>query len=277
MIGQAKRLYELNHIANLKSGNEEAGKLYAFSSGKGGVGKTFVSLNIAAALADKGKKVLVIDLDFNLSNINVLLNSVSQNQLHGYFAFDKQITDLIYKYKTNLHFIFGDSGAVDYPDITETMLYRLICDIKTKLAGNYDFIFFDLAPGANKNIITVLSLVDEIVLLTTPEPTSVMDSYVIAKLLKVNEIGKNINVIVNKAGVAQGKTAFQNLSEAVSHFLGSKVNYLGNITFDKEIMTSIIEQKPYYEYFPKGKSIAELSMLAEKLIKINHLVNNSQP
>ncbi len=277
MIGQAKRLYELNRIADISTTEKSPKKIYAVTSGKGGVGKTFVSLNVAMALAELGKKTLVIDLDFNLSNVNVLLNSASGNNLQKYFANQKSIEELIFEYHSNLHFIFGDSGEVDFPEVTEQMLYGFFRDIKNSIAENYDFILLDLSPGASNNVISVLKLSDEIILLTTPEPTSVMDSYVIVKLLKANEIGKEINVIVNKADKNSGEIAYQNLSQATTHFLETEVKYLGNIGLNENITQSIMEQKPFYKTYKSSKTAMELESLAQKLIKINHLVNNSQP
>ncbi len=275
MIGQAKRLYELNEIASAKFSKSKSGKILAFASGKGGVGKTFLSLNLAMALAERGKKILVIDLDFNLSNINVLVNSSSGNKLQKYFLNENSLPDLIFGYNANLHFIFGDSGINDYPEITGTALYKLFQDVKFNLANKYDFIFLDLSPGVNKNVLTVLTLVDEIILLTTPEPTSVMDSYVVIKLLKANGLDYPVNIIVNKADKTQGETAFQNLKQAVDHFLNFKVKFLGNISNSIEVTESIIEQKPFFEHYSGSPVKADLRRIAEKVNKINHVVNNS--
>ncbi len=275
MIGQAKRLYELNEIASAKFSKNKNGKILAFASGKGGVGKTFLSLNLAMALAERGKKILVIDLDFNLSNINVLVNSSSGNKLQKYFLNENSLSDLIFKYNANLHFIFGDSGINDYPEITATALYKLFQDVRYNLVNKYDFIFLDLSPGVNKNVLTVLTLVDEIILLTTPEPTSVMDSYVVIKLLKANGLDYPVNIIVNKADEMQGETAFQNLHQAVHHFLNFKVKFLGNVSNSAEVTESIVEQKPFFEHYSASPIIADLHRVAEKVNKINHVVNNS--
>jgi len=274
LIGQAKRLYELNEIAGSKLGKN--GKIFAFASGKGGVGKTFVSLNLAMALSSGGKKILVMDLDFNLSNINVLLNSSSGNKLQTYFTNEKSLPDLVYKYNKNLHFIFGDSGVADYPEITPTALYKLFQDIKFNLPHKYDFIFLDLPPGVNKNILTTLTLVDEIVLLTSPEPTSVMDSYVVIKSLKASGLDYPVNIIVNKAGKSQGETAFQNLYQAVNHFLKFPIKFLGNISNSADVTQSIMEQRPFFEHYTASPVYGELLSIAREVNKINHVVNNSQ-
>jgi len=275
LIGQAKRLYELNEIARLKYDKSESGKIVAFASGKGGVGKTFLSLNLAMALAERRKKILVIDLDFNLSNINVLINSSSGNKLQKYFLNEKSLSELIYGYNTNLHFIFGDSGISDYPEITETALYKLFQDVKYNLSVKYDFVFLDLSPGLNKNVLTALTLADEIILLTTPEPTSVMDSYVVVKMLKASGLDSPVNIIVNKADKTQAETAYGNLHQAVDHFLNFQIKYLGSVSNSAEVTESIIEQKPFFEHYSDSPVVADLRMIAEKVIKINHVVNNS--
>ena len=276
MIGQAERLYELNNLRRASVNKTQGCPIVAFTSGKGGTGKSFTSLNLAYALARVNKKVLVVDLDANLSNINIMLNVKSEITLYHFFRDQALLNELIYNYEPNLHFIFGDSGKTDHPLLDEGNIDYLF-DQLHEISNNYDYIFLDTAAGAGPDVISILARCTSTVIVTTPEPTSIMDAYVILKLLaKQNDkIGKHI--IVNKSSsLIEGKTSFENLNKASEHFLKQKLFLLGIIEFGEEVGKSILNQSLLIKNNTQSRIVKEIKVLAGNFVKIKHVANNNQ-
>ena len=272
MIGQAKRLIELNNLALDKS-VKKLKKIYAFSSGKGGTGKTFLSLNLAYAISRQNKKVLVIDLDANLSNANILLDVVATKTIYNFFTGIDSLKEIITEVETNFDFIFGDSGKTNYPNLTDNIVNKFFTQLAI-LEQEYDYIFLDLGAGADEQIFNFLLLADYNIIVTTPEPTSLMDAYVVLKLLKFRKyIGQKL-VIINKCkSESEGENTLKNLQSASEHFLKEKINCLGFISEDPTVNESIISQNLLTKYSPQSKISHQISRLAKQLFEFKHLAN----
>jgi len=242
MLGQAKRLFELNSLLAENKKNTKGANIISYSSGKGGTGKSFLSGNIAMELANAGKRVLLIDLDLNFSNLSTLFNVNSKKSIYHYLTYNKSLSDIIEKYNDNLHLILGESGKIDHPTLTIEKSDLLLSELKN-LSSGYDYIFIDTPSGIDNGTLNFLINSDEVIFVITPEPTSIMDSYVILKLLKANGANNSLKAIVNKCFTEdEGKVTFGNLEKAVKHFLKLNVNYLGKIDFSEEIIKSIQNQ-----------------------------------
>lgn len=242
MIGQAERLYELNSLIKGKERKNSNTRILTFSSGKGGTGKSFIAGNIGYQLSLLGLKVLLVDIDINFSNLNVLFNIKSKTNIYHYLTYNKSIDEVIYKYSENMDIIFGESGKIDHPEFTKEKADGLIKDLKNS-EFKYDYIIFDTPSGIDNGSIQLLLRSDEVIIVTTPEPTSVMDSYVILKMMKNNGSGCSNNVIVNKTfNSKEGIETFNNLDLALKHFLKINIKYLGEISFSEEIIKSIQNQ-----------------------------------
>ena len=267
MLGQAKRLFELNSLLSQTKVEKKGAKIISFSSGKGGTGKSFLSGNIAFTLAEAGKKVLLIDLDLNFSNLSTLFNINSKNSIYHYLTYNKSLSDIIEKFNNNLHLIFGESGKIDHPILTAEKSDLLLSELKN-LSTEYDYIFIDTPSGIDNGTLNFLINSDEVILVVTPEPTSIMDSYVILKLLKANGANNSLKAIVNKCFTEEeGKTTFNNLEKAVKHFLKLKVDYLGKIDFSEEIIKSIQNQtmlKQHKNFSQISNQIKKIASLMQK-------------
>lgn len=264
MIGQAERLYELSNLIKDKTGDNSECKLISFTSGKGGTGKSFLSGNIAFQLSELGSRVLLIDMDINLSNLSTLFNVNSKKSIYHYLTYNQNLEDITYSYSENLDIILGESGKIDHPQLTEERVNRLIFDLE-KLRSIYDFILVDNSSGINNGQIQILLKSNEVILVTTPEPTSVMDAYVIFKMLKNYGANNNQSVLVNKIFEPnEGLNTFQNLEMATKHFLKSSIKYLGEIPFSRDIIKSVQDQSLFSEYNKNTKITHQINKICEK-------------
>ncbi|PID62462.1 MAG: hypothetical protein CR986_01460 [Ignavibacteriae bacterium] len=243
MIGQAKRLYELQSLFRSNKKENSNSSIISITSGKGGTGKSFFAGNIAYALAEKGLKILLVDFDINMANQSVLYNIAQKLNLYHYFTYNKSLNDIVFEYNKNLHLILGESGRFDHPKLDEQKIKFFITELRS-LKNNYDLILLDTASGIDKSTIEILLNSDEIILVTTPEPTSVMDAYAIFKLIKNYGSDVKTDVLVNKCfSEEEGIEAYNNLEKAAKHFLKSKLNHLGNLKFSEKVIQSIKRQK----------------------------------
>lgn len=266
--------------------NNDAGyrykKIFSFTSGKGGTGKTFLALNSAYALARQQKRVLLIDLDFNLANLHLLLNVNPLSTLNEFFLGKKLLQETITNLSGNVDAVFGESGSSALMQLSDSQFTMLFNGLH-KIADNYDFILIDTSAGANLSVINMLRRCDENIFVVSTEPTSVMDSYVLMKYLYQNS-GKNLfPVIINKCkNEEDGNLAFDKLQTAVAHFLNIELFHLGSVNYSEEIRNSLLDQKLYissYILSPEAEQILEISgMINEyhQMANNNHPVNSSQ-
>lgn len=276
MIAQIDRVIELKKL-NLKNQSRHKSRIFSFASGKGGTGKTVLALNLAFALSKQNKKVLLVDLDSNLSNVDIMLNIIAQKTIGDFYTSRKLLDDLITEYEPNLHIIFGDSGQVEYP-LPKVELVKYFFSQMEKIEEKYDYIFLDTAAGANENLLNLLSASDYVVMVTNPEPTAVMDAYVVLKFLKTKECKAEKFVIVNKINEKQeGENTFNNLLTATSHFLNEELTFLGSVVFSQDINKSIVAQQLLLKKSPDSKASKQIIQLSKKFVEIAQVANIHQP
>ena len=260
MIGQAKRLSELLSYETKK--NIASNKTIAVTSGKGGTGKSFFILNLAYQLSLMGKRVLLIDMDSNLANIDVMLNITSEKTISDFLQNRVLLKELPTNIRQNLDVIFGDSGRLSLPEKRAEIIDYFVASLE-KLENNYDKILIDTGAGVQWETLYLLSKIDFITLLINPDPTSVMDGYVLTKLL-FNEYGKKeIGVVVNKCdNNDEGEISFKNLNTATTHFLKTKLSYIGTINFSSDVYKSIKQQVIFSEEYPESGLVNQIKNIA---------------
>jgi flagellar biosynthesis protein FlhG len=274
MSGQVSKL---NNILNLSLKDERINNNFiTFTSGKGGTGKTFLSLNIAHTLAASGYKILFVDFDSNLSNSHVLLNTSTENSILDYFKGMSLLKNVVEKSGKNIDYIFGDSGRLDYPKLNVDMVGRFVNDL-TRVGNDYDFVIIDSGAGINNEIIYLLSKSLMNVVVSTPEPTSVMDSYAVLKLLANHNSNVDNYLIINNCdSTEQAEEASNNLKVALSHFLNSTINYLGFVNFDPMVRKSIYDQILLVDAYPKCNVSRQISSISAALSGAKQLANINQ-
>jgi flagellar biosynthesis protein FlhG len=275
MTGQLDRIRELQKLYNSAKDNGSQ-KILAVTSGKGGTGKTFFAANFAYQYANT-HKVLLVDLDFNLSNLHLLFNSSPQKTLNTYFESKELFNEIITKYNSNLDVIYGDAGLSHESKPTIYQIEQMFEEIY-KLDNKYDLIIFDLGAGVSEENLHILSKANTKLIVTNPEPTALMDAYVLIKLLKSSKKADNIYVVVNRCiEKSEGKQSFDNLKSAVDHFLKTGINFLIEIPESIEVRKSIIDQNLLAEKNKSNQVISSIQSTVNKISKIHQVLNINQP
>ncbi|WP_042223754.1 MinD/ParA family protein [Oceanobacillus manasiensis] len=237
-------------------------KTVSIISGKGGVGKSNVALNLSLELISQNKRVLLFDLDIGMGNIDILMGMPAQksivNLLHNYEA----IEDIIETGPLGLGYIAGGSGLNELFSL-DTNSRDYFFEQYYKLVSSYDYIIFDMGAGATKDTMSFILASDECIVVTTPEPTSITDAYGMIKHIVTNNPDMPLKVIMNRApSVKEGKRALQRFRDVVIRFLQIEIDALGILPDDKHVTQAVIRQIPYTLYnenAPVSKAMKQLA------------------
>ena len=193
--------------------------ILAVTSGKGGVGKTFFSANVAAALARRGEKVLVLDADLGLANLDVVLNLHPKITLHDVFTGKASLEEAILPAPGGFSVLLAGSGLVEYSRLTPQVREQLV-EIIEQLAPRFDRILLDTGAGISDVVLHAISLADDVLVIATPEPTSMTDAYATIKLLAMQQGRRAIRVVVNQvSATGEGRTIRNQLQLVVDRFV----------------------------------------------------------
>jgi flagellar biosynthesis protein FlhG len=198
-------------------------RILAVTSGKGGVGKTFIAANLAAALAERGENVLVLDADLGLANLDVVLNLHPKLTLHDVFTGKATLENAILAAPGGFSVLLAGSGLVEYSRLTPQVREQLIEIIDT-LAPRFDRILLDTGAGISDVVLHAISLADDVLVVATPEPTSMTDAYATIKLLATLQKRRHIRLVVNQVSAAgEGRTIRNQLQLVIDRFVAPQL------------------------------------------------------
>lgn len=270
MIDQAE---ELRRLAGAEVGQDAATvpplaqrtRVLAVTSGKGGVGKTNVSVNLSYALMELGHSVLILDADLGLANVDVLLGTTPPLHLGHLLNGERTFEDLIYTGPRGLQLIAGGSGLGELTAATPPALQRFVGSLR-RLNGRVDYMIVDTGAGIGPAVLALLLAADEILLVTTPEPTAITDAYAVVKTIVRRQPGARISLIVNQAqSRAEAAQVAERLTRAVVGFLGFPIDFLGHLPHDPAVARSVRAQSPFFLEHPISPAAAALRDLARQL------------
>jgi flagellar biosynthesis protein FlhG len=242
-------------------------KILAVTSGKGGVGKSTLSVNLAISIAQAGFKVLIFDGDLGLANINVLLGIIPKFNLYHVVKGHKALKDIIITTNEGVDIIAGASGYSQLANLNDTQRMNLVKGFSD--IDNYDYMIIDTGAGISSNVIGLLMPADEVIVITTPEPTAITDSYGLIKSIVAQSKDKRLKIIVNRVRSAiEGKKVADRVIDISSQFLEVEVTNLGFIFQDEDVERSIREQKPYIVSAPRSKASACLQRITQTLLQL---------
>ncbi|HWI51018.1 MAG TPA: MinD/ParA family protein [Symbiobacteriaceae bacterium] len=241
-------------------------RVLAVTSGKGGVGKTNISVNLSYALMALGQEVMVLDADLGLANVDVLLGTVPQKHLGHALSGADDILDVIYDGPGNLKLIAGGSGMGDLADLTEADLQRFIQSLR-KLETRADFLVIDTGAGMGRSVRNFVLAADMVLVVTTPEPTAMTDAYALIKSVVQKNPAADIKLIVNQVeSKAEAEEAAARLSTAMLRFLGASTEFLGAVPVDREVPRCVRNQLPFFLAAPNSSASIAVRNIASRLL-----------
>ena len=254
---------------NQKTSNRHSGgktRIITVTSGKGGVGKTSLSINLAMAFAKTGKKVVVMDADLGLANVNVMLNMIPRYNLYHVIKKQKTIKEILIETDYGISIVAGASGFSQIANMSEEDRKDFINELDT-LSGA-DIIIIDTSAGVSSNVLDFIAAADDAIIITTPEPTAITDAYGIIKILatEYDTLNMGLKLVVNRAkGVAGAKDIADRMIKIAGQFLNLKLDYLGFVYEDSAVSHSVIRQKPFMAMDPKCRAGICVQHIAERL------------
>ncbi len=273
MNDQAETLRKIMDHMKLKDESQEGVKelpskqarVITVTSGKGGVGKTNITINLALAISKMGLKVVILDVDFGLGNIDVLFGIVPKYTLLDLIHEEKSIFEVLTDGPDNIKFLSGGSGVEELIRLDRKQLRQFVTKINL-LDKLFDVILIDTGAGLSQNVMSFIMAADEVILVTTPEPTAITDAYALVKMVSRRDRKKQIKVLVNKAEtVKEAEEIASKLSVVSEKFLSFKLLKLGYILYDDTVTKSVKMQKPFSLYSPKCLASKNMTEVAENL------------
>ncbi|MFW5962077.1 MAG: MinD/ParA family protein [bacterium] len=268
---QASKLREI--VASKGTNNEilerkekKNARIIAIASGKGGVGKSNVSVNLALTMQKKGMKTLIIDADMGMANIDVLLGMTPQYNLSHVLRGQHRFEEVVLEGPHGMHFLPGTSGASNLTDISGTAIQRLL-DASDFIEDNYDVVLIDVGAGGHRGTINFIKAADEAIIVLTPEPTAIMDAYSMIKILDDSEYGSSINLLINQVGSnREGESVSSRMEKVIKQYLGFEINTIGYIPYDRKVSKSVKEQKPITSLYPNSKASYAIEEITNSLL-----------
>ena len=266
-MDQAEQLRKL--VKQGGSQQKNLARVITVTSGKGGVGKSSISVNLAIELARMGKRVLIMDVDFGLANIEVMLGIRPEYNLADMMFRGKSLADIVIKGPEGIGFISGGSGIHELTSLTREQIVNLTMRL-VELDEMADIVIIDTGAGIADAVLEFVSASTEVLLVATPEPTSITDAYALLKTLyrksEFSAENTRIKVIANRVTAQnEGRELFEKINLVVKKFLKFGMEYLGDIPQDEQVSKAIIRQKPVVLSAPDSGAGKALRKLATKL------------
>lgn len=263
---------QASSLRNLVRGQEErktVATVITVTSGKGGVGKSNMSVNLALALHKLGKRVVILDADFGLANVEVMFGIRPTYSLADLMFKNKELKEIICPGPRGIGIISGGSGIQEMANLTKYQIANLTSKLY-ELDEMADVIIIDTGAGISDAVLEFVTHSTEVILVATPEPTSITDAYALLKSVNKRDDydkSKNIQMITNRVGsVKEGKELFDKLNVVVNRFLDVGIDFLGAVPQDMNVSKAVMRQVPFSIAYPNTHATAAVNQIANKLV-----------
>lgn len=265
-MDQAERLRQI--VKGLKEKQRayaQKARIITVTSGKGGVGKTNFTLNCAIALNSMGYRTLIIDADFGLSNIDVMLGMIPKYNLFHVITHKKKIEEVITEGPCGIKFIAGGSGIWELINLSAQDMEVLMKQLE-RLDELADIIMIDTGAGVSERVIQMILAANEAIVITTPEPTSVTDAYALVKSVVTIKKDMSLRLVVNRAESArEARDVMDKFIRVAQRFLDIKLEPLGYILYDDAVVRSTKRQKPFVLEYPRSHASRQVYSMAQAI------------
>jgi flagellar biosynthesis protein FlhG len=252
-------------IRKMKQINPKPVRVIAVTSGKGGVGKTNLSVNLGVSLAQMGKRVALLDADMGLANVDILLGLSPEFNLSHVLSGEKTLNDIMLKGPAGLKVIPASSGIQQMSELS-TVEQAGIIRAFSEIDQNLDVLIVDTAAGISSSVVNFARACQEIIVVVCDEPTSLTDAYAYIKLLNRDYGLSKFHIVTNMVqSVQQGQQLFTKLTKVTDRYLDVSLSYTGAIPFDEYLRKSVQKQKPVVDVFPHSKAALAVQNLALKI------------
>lgn len=242
-------------------------RIIAVTSGKGGVGKTNIVANLGYALCKAGQRVLIFDADLGLGNLDVLLGLTPRYNLSHVIDGERRLAEIIVEGPGNLKILPASSGIQSLTRLTPSQKARIILEIDQILSG-FDMVLIDTAAGISADVLYFNASANEIMVVVTPEPTSITDAYALIKVLSVKYREKNFRLLVNLAKhVREADDVSRQLCLVANRFLDVSIDYFGRVLIDENVRAGVRKQRVVGEMAPMSQASRDFAELAHKLVR----------
>lgn len=267
-MDQAEQLRNIIKAQNLPK--RPLARVITVTSGKGGVGKSNTAINLAIQFRKMGQRVIILDADFGLANIEIMFGAVPKHNLCDLIYQGKNIKEIITWGPMDVGFISGGSGIAGMSNLSRNYLTYIIQNL-AELDAIADIIIIDTGAGISDAVLEFLVASGEIILVTTPEPTSITDSYSLLKALnrhhRFSKENSKIKVIANRVdSEEEGKNLYNKLNAVVSRYLKLPIDYLGAIPQDNQLANAVMQQTPVSMQSPTARSSVAYERIAARLM-----------
>lgn len=240
-------------------------KVIAVTGGKGGVGKSNISVNLAVALCQLGHKVMLLDADLGLANVDIMLGLSTKKTLANVLSGDCELKDIILEGPYGLQIVPASSGTKSMAELS-SIEHAGIIQAFSEIGHNLDFLIIDTAAGITDMVINFIQAAQDVLAVVCDEPTSITDVYALMKVLNKDHKIVRFHVLANMVQTSQeGRELFATLSGVCNRFLDVTLNYLGSVPFDDNVRISVKKQKPLLDAFPRSPAAIAIKSLAKKV------------
>ena len=265
---------QLRNIIKQQNKKQHLARVITVTSGKGGVGKTNMSVNIAIQLSRLGKKVIILDADFGLANVEVMLGKRPRYNLADMIFGGKDINEIICDGPEDIGFISGGSGIKELSNLSKDQISGIV-NMMYELDSIADIIIIDTGAGISNAVIDMVLASSEVLLVTTPEPTSITDAYALLKTINKTPGFQSENIKIRMIGnrtlnLSDGYELYNKLNSVVGEFLDMNMEYLGAVPFDVNLTKAVMKQQPVSIIYPNTPAVKSIRSMAETLINMEH-------
>lgn len=240
-------------------------RVYAITSGKGGVGKSNIAVNLAIKLASEGQKVALLDADLGLANADVLCNVDLKWNLSHLIARKRKLDEVMIQTPGGFWLIGGASGLAKMADLTD-FDRQCIVDSLAELEEQFDVLIIDTGAGINANVLCFTRAADHVLIVTTPEPTAITDAYAVAKVMIRDGQERMMSLLVNQVrSAAEGRAVYERISRVARQFLGIGLYDAGYVFADENVPMAVRRRTPFVLSAPRSLASACVAQLASRL------------